>query len=167
MTHLTHTHRKTDKQFFFEVQLNWLDKDRGILHANDAEGSVHVSTPAKFGGEGKEWSPEHLFLSSVSSCYMTTFLVFAKKMSLEIFHFECNAIGQIELVDGKYKFTHINLYPKIYIYDELLREKVNLAVEKTHKYCLIANSINTAIIYHTQILAERQPLAILGTPFEN
>ena len=82
-----------------------------------------MAIPPKFGGDGKEWSREHLFLGSISSCYMTIYLVFAKKMDFEITHFECNAIGQIELVDGKYKFTHVNLYPKVYIADESLREK--------------------------------------------
>lgn len=143
---------KSDKQFFFEVQLNWLTGSRGILSAKDAEGSVHVSTPPEFGGEGKPWSPEHLFLSSISSSYMATYLLFAKKMGFEIANFECNTIGQILLVNGKYKFTKIDLFPKIFIADESVREKANQAVEKTHKYCLITNSVNAAVFYHSEVL---------------
>lgn len=83
---------------------------------------------------------------------MTTYLAFAKKIHFEIFHFECDTIGQIEIVDGKYKFTHINLYPKIFIVDETLREKATLALEKTQKYCLVTNSVNAAVIYHPEVL---------------
>jgi organic hydroperoxide reductase OsmC/OhrA len=143
---------KTDKQFLFEVQLNWLADTRGVLSARDAAGTIHVATPPAFGGQGKPWTPEHLFLSSISSCFMTTYLAFAKKIHFEIYHFECDTIGQIEVVDGKYKFTHINLYPKIYIVDEILRDKATLALEKTHKYCLVINSLNAEVFYHSEVL---------------
>lgn len=143
---------KTGKQFLFEVQLNWLADTRGILSARDAKGTVHVATPPPFGGEGKPWTPEHFFLGSISSCFMTTYLAFAKKLHFAISDFECNAIGQIEIVDGKYKFTNINLYPRIYIAGETLREKANLALEKTHKYSLVTNSVKADVFYHSEVL---------------
>ncbi len=146
---------KTDKQFLFEVKLDWQEKNKGVLSAVDADGTIDVATPPEFGGEGKPWSPEHLFLSAISSCFMTTYLAFAKKLQFEITNFECNTIGQIEIVEGKYKFTLINVYPKIFVANESLREKANVALEKTHKYCLISNSINAAIFYHSQIKIEQ------------
>lgn len=143
---------KTDKQFLFGVQLNWLADTRGILSARDANGTMHVATPPRFGGEGKPWTPEHFFLSSVSGSFMTTYLAFAKKHHVAILNFECDTIGQIEIVDGRYKFTNINLYPKIYIACETGREKATLALEKTHKYCLVANSVNADVFYHSEVL---------------
>jgi organic hydroperoxide reductase OsmC/OhrA len=161
---------KTDKQFFFEVKLNWLCDTRGVLSAKDAEGTLHVATPPKFGGEGKPWTPEHLFLSSIRSCFMTTYLAFTKKFDFEIFHFECDAIGQIKIVEGKYKFTKIDLYPKVYIAGENLRDKATNALEKTHKYCLISNSVNVEIFYHSEILVaslpQSDPEDVMITPVE-
>ena len=148
---------KREKQFFFEIQLNWLTDTRGILSAKDTYGTIHVATPPEFGGEGNPWTPEHLFLSSISSCFMTTYLAFAKKLHFDISHFRCDTIGQIEIIVGKYKFTNINLYPKVYIAKEILREKANLALEKTHKYCLITNSVNATIFYHSEILIDQYP----------
>ncbi len=148
---------KTDKQFLFEVQLDWQAGTRGILSARDAAGTILVATPPEFGGDWNLWSPEHLFLSSISSCFMTTYLAFAKKFHFAVSHFNCNAIGQIEIVDGKYKFTQINVYPTIQIAEEALREKANLAVEKTHKYCLISNSVNAQVFYHSQVLLDPHP----------
>jgi peroxiredoxin-like protein len=145
---------KTSKQFFFETQLNWLTGTRGILGAKDAIGMIHIGTPPEFGGEGEPWTPEHLFLGSVSGCFMTTYLAFAKKIGFQVAHFECDTIGQIEIIDGKYKFTNINLYPKIYIAHEKQREQANTALEKTHKYCLITNSINALVYYHSEILID-------------
>lgn len=148
---------KTDKQFLFEVQLNWLEATRGILSAKNADGALYVAMSPEFGGEGKCWTPEHLFLSSISSCFMTTYLAFAKKFEFEISHLDCNAIGQIELVDGRYQFTNINLFPKIFIADESIREKAGLALEKTHKYCLVTNSISAKLFYHSEIMLDPHP----------
>lgn len=79
-----------------------------------------------------------------------------KKLQFNISAFECNTIGQIEIVNGKYKFTLINVYPKVFVADESLKEKANMALEKTHKYCLISNSINAAIFYHSEIKMEQE-----------
>jgi len=148
---------KTDKKFLFEAKLNWLSEDRGIVLAHSVNGPVYVSTPTQFGGSGKDWSPEHLFLGAVSSCYMSTFLAFAKKNKFSFTHLECNVIGEVELVEGRYKFTQINVYPSIYIADESMRETANELVLKTQHYCLISNSINANIIYHTQVKTEHHP----------
>src|SRR5664279_2541514 len=86
---------------------------------------------------------------------MSTFISFAKKSAFIFTHLECNVIGQVELQEGRYKFTIINVYPKIYINDISLTEKANEIVQKTQKYCLISNSINAGIIYHTQIVEDK------------
>jgi peroxiredoxin-like protein len=149
--------RKTEKKILFEVQLNWLADKRGILSAKDANGTLPVATSPELGGEGKPWAPEHLFLSAVSSCFMTTYLSFSNKLAFNMVHFECNTIGQIEVIDGKYKFTHIDLFPKIYIASEELRQKAQQALEKTHQHCLITNSINAEVFYHSEVLIDPHP----------
>ena len=81
-------------QYFFEVQLNWQQGRKGILTANDVKDTIIVATPPEFaGGVPDMWSPEHLFLSSLSSCFMTTYLAITEKSKLAIANFECNAIG--------------------------------------------------------------------------
>jgi organic hydroperoxide reductase OsmC/OhrA len=113
-----------------------------------------VATPVQFGGEGKPWTPEHLFLSSISSCFMTTYLAFAHKLGFQISGLDCDSIGQVEIIEGKYKFTQIDLYPRIQINAEELRDKANSALEKTHKYCLITNSVNATVFYHSVIVVD-------------
>lgn len=155
MTDILHSARKNDRQFLFEVKLNWLTAKKGILSANDVKDSLHVATSQKLGGDGREWSPEQLFLSSLSSCFMTTYLAFARKMGFGIIHFACDAIGQIEQVGATYQFTHINLFPKVYV----SREDVGLAgqaLQKTQKNCLVSNSIRAEIIYHSEVLTESE-----------
>jgi organic hydroperoxide reductase OsmC/OhrA len=148
---------KTDKQYQFDVQLNWSGKKRGILSAHDVTGIVEVATPPEFGGEGQLWTPEHLLLGAVSSCFMTTFLAFAEKLRLPIDRFDCPVIGQVGFIDNRLRFFAIDLYPKIKIAEEALRQTAVLALEKTHKYCIITNSVSTPIFYHSEIIVERKP----------
>lgn len=155
MTNTKSISEKTDTKFDFDIRLNWLERKRGILSSNDVKDTVRVSLPHQFGGAGDEWSPEHLFLGSLASCFMTTLFVLADKMELEISHYECQTFGQIEIVGGRYEFTTINIYPKISIPNEAFREKANIALEKAQKYCLISNSITAQVIYHGQIIKDK------------
>jgi len=143
---------KKDKQFLFEVQLNWLMGTKGILTAKGVKGSIHLATPLIFGGEVKQWTAEQLFLSSLSGSFMSTYLLFAKKIGFAIDGFECNTIGKIEVIDGKYRFTKIDLYPKIFLTGEELRQKAKTALAKTHKHCLIINSLSSTVFYHSELL---------------
>ena len=158
MKDIQHPSRKSEQQFLFEVSLNWLTKQKGILSADDAAGTIRVATPKVFGGEGRDWSPEHLFLGAVCSCFMTTYLAFAKKMSLNIARLECDVTGQIQLTEGRYQFTHIDVFPKVYVEASLI-EKAGLALQKTQKYCLVSNSIKAEVIYHGEVLEDLRSLA--------
>jgi peroxiredoxin-like protein len=156
----TEKQQKETRKILFKTQLNWLSNQKGILSADDAEGPIHVATPAAFGGEGKEWSPEHLFLGAITSCFMTTFLFFAKKFELKISEFGCNSVGRVELVEGKYQFTNIDVYAKIDVASEAYTEKAELVLEKAERYCLISNSISATVIYHTEVTTDHDEKAV-------
>jgi organic hydroperoxide reductase OsmC/OhrA len=151
MTSIFHPMKKDGKQIVFDVRLDWLSEQRGILTANDAAGPVYVATPPAFGGKEGDWSPEHLFLGSIASCFMSTYLYFTRKMKFEIAHLECHAIGQIELIEGKYKFTHIGVFPTVHVSDATLIELADLAILKAQKSCLISNSLAVDIVYNGKV----------------
>jgi peroxiredoxin-like protein len=146
---------KTAKRYMFEVKLEWLSSDVGMLSSGGAEEHLTVVAPAEFGGTGKSWTPESLLLGAVASCFMTTFHAFARKMDLSFTGLSCHAIGQIELVEGKLKFTHIDVYPIVTIEKEELNKTAAAIMEKTHKHCLVSNSLNATIIYHSEILTRQ------------
>jgi organic hydroperoxide reductase OsmC/OhrA len=152
---------KTDKhQYYFEVQLNWQQGRIGIITANDVKDTIHVATPPVFaGGVPDMWSPEHLFLSSLSSCFMSTFLAIAEKSRLKIAHFECNVIGQVAKIDGHLEFANINLYPKVFVENAVTMPAANEVLIKAYEHCIVANSIKTHLIHHGQVLLYRSALA--------
>lgn len=158
MTTIIENRGKLDKKFQFEISLDWLGRKRGILTAKDVKDTIRVALPQAFGGTGEEWSPEHLFLGSISSCFMTTYLVFADKLGFELTHFESNADGKIELIGGRYEFTSITINAKLFIADETLREKAVQALEKAQKYCLVSNSVKASIRYDGEVMLDKHPL---------
>lgn len=154
---------KTDKhQYYFEVQLNWTGGRKGMITANDVKGMIEVATPPEFsGGIPDMWSPEHLFLSSLSSSLMTTYLAVAEKKRLMVTNFTCNAIGQIQLVEGHLEFTTINLFPKITVEKEEDITVANEVLLSTYKHSIIANSIQSLLVHHGEVLIDKHP--VLGS----
>jgi len=146
---------KNNKPIIFTTELYWSGDKVGIVGSSSLK-SFAVSTSPEFGGPEGEWSAEHLFLCSIISCFMSTYLSFVSKMKIENTGFECPATGQVELIDGKYKFTYIHIYPKAFVGNDVDVERARVAMEKAKKYCLISNSVNAEIVQHPEVAIEKQ-----------
>ena len=146
------------KQIPFDVQLTWLGRTDAILSSKEAEGQLKVSSPPQFGGEGRPWTPEHLFLASINSCYMSTFLAIANKMKISLSGFECSAHGEICTEQGQFKFEKINLSSRVYLLDGADCPKVKIALSKTKKHCIITKSINTELTYQDELFIDEKTM---------
>jgi hypothetical protein len=80
---------------------------------------------------------------------MATYFSFAAPHTVADFY--CTAIGQVEKIEGAYRFTHINLYPIVYIANESKRTAAQQAIEKTHQHCLVTHSVSALVYYHSEI----------------
>jgi organic hydroperoxide reductase OsmC/OhrA len=150
---------KKSGQFLFESSLKWTEDTKGIITSRTASAPIKVSTPKVFKGvPGGLWSPEDLLINAVSACFMTTFLFYAKQKGLPVSSFDCDAIGQVEMKNGKLKFTTINVYPKVGIekieWTDHAREVIDLAKQN----CLVSNALNVLIYHHPSI--EIKPYSI-------
>ncbi len=141
-------------RFSYEVQLSWVLKNNMFLDEEEFNANAPLDNPLNF-EEKDNGQPKHLFLHTIISCFMTTYLFFAKKMNFKILHFECNAVANVVSMDNETSITHVHLYPKIFIADESLREKAVKAVEKTRKYCLVSNADDVKLECHCNILTEK------------
>ena len=150
---------KNNKPIIFTTDLHWCGGTLGVV-SSPLLNPLQVSTSPEFGGPDEEWSSEHLFLSSIISCFMSTYLVFVNKMKIENTGFECTATGQVEIVDGKYRFTYIHIYPKAFVGNDIDVEKSRVAMEKAKKYCLIYNSVNAEIVQHPEVVISKQHAVI-------
>ena len=136
----------------YNVNLKWKADRLGEVSSPELQSTIEVATPPQFpkGIEGV-WSPEHFFTAAVNSCFMTTFLAIAENSRLEFKTFNCNAIGHLDQVEGKYMMTEIDLYPSLVITKEEDKEKALRVLEKSEKACLISNSILSKVNLHPEI----------------
>ncbi len=136
----------------YTVDLNWQHDRKGSMGSPVLNTKIEVATPPEFPkGMPGIWSPEHLFVASVCSCLMTTFLAIAENSKLEFTAFDCNAKGILAKKDGKFQITEIHLYPTLTIPSTEKEERAERILEKSEHHCLISNSIHSKISMETTI----------------
>lgn len=139
-------------QHIYDVDLTWDKEGIGTMESSVLNEKITVATPPEFpGGVEGIWSPEHLFVASVNSCFMTTFLAIAGNSKLEFESFSCKAEGKLEQVERKFKITEIALFPTLTIANEKDAERAQRILEKAEAACLITNSINSEVSLTTDI----------------
>jgi len=140
-------------QHTYQVNLNWKEGRKGLLQSPDLNSSIEVVTPPEFTkGIAGIWSPEHLFVASVSSCFMTTFLAVAEYSNFEFKNLVITAKGVLEKVDEKFMISEIALKVNLNIEDVSQKEKALKLIEKGEKACLITNSVKTNIKLESEVL---------------
>ncbi|MBL7683812.1 MAG: OsmC family protein [Flavipsychrobacter sp.] len=137
---------------FYEVVVKWQTERMGVMSSPDFDSTVEVVTPPQFAkGIPNKWSPEHLLVAAVNSCLMTTFLAIAENSKLAYEQFESSGVGKLEIVDGKYIISEVELNPILIITNEEDREKAMRILQKSEAACLISNSIKSKIIFTPEI----------------
>lgn len=139
-------------QHIYDVNLKWENGRTGLLESTVLNDKIKVATPPEFpGGVAGIWSPEHLFVAAINSCFMTTFLAIADNSKIAFESFTCKAEGKLEQVDRKFMITEILLFPKVEITNEKDVERIQRVFEKSEAACLITNSITSKIILQGEV----------------
>ncbi len=132
------------KTFHYTNIIRWQEEKKGVLSSSD-KSDVTVATPPEFLGHAGFWSPEDLFVASVNSCIMTTFLFYAGKNNLNFLNYESKAEGILEKVNGQFMFSEVKVMPQILVKENADIEKAKELIEVTEKSCLISNSIKAKV----------------------
>lgn len=104
--------------------------------------ALEVDAPPEFKGHEGVWTPEHLFVAAVNSCFMTTFLAIAENSKLEFVSFSADAKGKLERLEGRgFIMTEVVLRPRLLISHSRDVERAGRILQKAEKNCLISNSI--------------------------
>lgn len=136
----------------YEVDIIWNEGRIGTMSSPVLDEKIEVATPPQFpGGVEGLWSPEHLFVSSVSSCFMTTFVAIAENSKLTFESLEVKAVGKMDKRDGKFMMTEITLRPELVITDDTYADKAKRIMEKAEAACLISRSVKTEIILEPKV----------------
>jgi peroxiredoxin-like protein len=130
-----------ENNYYYTTEVEWTGERHGDLSAPVLPG-LKVDAPPEFKGHEGVWTPEHLFVASVNSCFMTTFLAIAENSKLDLVSFSAGAKGKLEKVDDQgFVMTEITLRPKLVLRNARDAERASRILGKAEKNCLISNSI--------------------------
>ena len=135
------------KEHFYQVSVKWKEGRIGELSSPVLDKTIECATPPEFpNGVPGIWSPEHLFVAAINSCYMATFLAIADNFKVGIAGFECHTTAKLEMVEGKYIITSAEVSPAAKLINpEEDTEKALRVMEKAKAGCLVTNSMKTEI----------------------
>ncbi len=140
----------------FEYRLSLTRTGNRICAINFAEGKpiLEVSSPQEFGGPPGNISPEDMLLGAISACNMTTFEFFAERSKLRFTEYKSEGWALAEHEGNSYRFTQVKLKVTITIPDESQKEVALDAIDKSHRYCLISNSLKAEVEVEPEIIVQ-------------
>ena len=113
--------------------------------------SLLASAAPDFKGRPDQVNPEEMLAASAASCHMLTFLAVAAKSRLVVNSYEDQATAILEQKEGLWVVTKIILKPKVVFENPTPSvEKLESLHQKAHKNCIIANSIQSQIVWETR-----------------
>jgi organic hydroperoxide reductase OsmC/OhrA len=105
------------RTFSYDVALTW-DGGRASTATAGDRPPIRVAPPEDFPfGDATSWSPEHLFLASLSSCTMLAFLAHAANGEIDVDSYTAEVSGTItrRKSDGRYAFVQVVLEPRVVV----------------------------------------------------
>ena len=140
-----------EKRYSYRAHAHWTTHKRGILDGETIPRTINFAAPPEFGGEPGLWTPEHLLLGAVATCYVATFRAIAEASRLAFDQMEVFVEGTIEKQEGGFRFTKITLRPTIRIENENDRERAERLIGKAERACLVSRSLACATDISFQI----------------
>jgi len=106
---------------------------------------LRSAPPLGFDGPGDAWSPEHLLLAAVETCFLFTLRAVAKASRVEFLALDLSSEGTVDRLDGVTRFTEIVLRPRLTIGPGTDRDRVLAVLQKSEQSCLVSASLATPV----------------------
>ncbi len=98
--------------------------------------------PPEFDGDATSWSPEHLLLSAIGLCLLTTFEAFAARDKVDLLAWEATARGTVAKTAAGLAFTKISVEVDMEV-GNVEQARATLDVAKRH--CLVSNALSVPV----------------------
>ncbi len=137
---------------FYTCSLEWTGAANGpTVDTKSFSRDIHIQFPGgqpleassapEYLGDAARTNPEELFITSVSSCHMLTYLFEAGRAGVKVTAYSDNPVGELGLKDGRMRIIRVTLKPVVTITSDSDATKANELMERAHRNCFIANSI--------------------------
>ncbi|WP_435736057.1 OsmC family protein [Cellulosimicrobium sp. PMB13] len=123
------------------------DRDHDVLL--DGRPPLPGSADPAFRGDPTRYSPEELFVVSLSQCHMLWFLHLAAAAGVVVREYVDDVTGTMRVESGgEGQFTDVTLHPRVVVDDGPGTDDEALAVlhHRAHDHCFIARSVNFRVL---------------------
>ncbi len=134
-----------ESTYLYRTSAIWTMRRRGIVSAEDVPRTINFASPPEFQGEPGLWTPEHLLVASVATCFLATFRAIAENSKLQGARLEVEAEGLLEKEEGGFRFTQIVVRPRLTIAEAADEERAQRMLEKAERACLITRSLSSHV----------------------
>ncbi|HSD90359.1 MAG TPA: OsmC family protein [Kofleriaceae bacterium] len=112
--------------------------------------------PPEFDGDATAWSAEHLLLSSIGMCVLTTFEAFAARAQMTLLAWEARVGGKVDRTEAGLRFTKYVVEIDMEVSDV---ERAKQVLDETRQHCVVSNALVAAVEIEATI---RQPARKAG-----
>jgi peroxiredoxin-like protein len=112
---------------------------------------LRTAAPLDFDGPGDAWSPEQLLLAAVEACFLLTFRAIARASGIDFVSMAVEAEGVVDRVNGRTRFTEIVLRPRVALPAGVDWVRVQRALERAERTCLVSASLDTPVRLEPEI----------------
>jgi organic hydroperoxide reductase OsmC/OhrA len=116
--------------------------------------ALRSAPPKDFDGPGDAWSPEHLLLASVETCFMFTFQAVAQASKFDFLSLELSGSGTVDRKDGSVRFTDIVLRSRLTVPKGTDLERAGRMLEKGKSACLVTASLSVPVHLESEVVVE-------------
>ena len=134
----------------YATDVTWKGGHLGHLSTGNGVG-MEFSAPPDSRGQAGVLTPEDAFVAAANTCIMLMFIWAAERFKLKLLSYECRLEGtkRIEL-NRTESFTHLRFHPHIRVSAgeedrEVVRKRIERALQSAQKYSLVANSVKSEI----------------------
>jgi organic hydroperoxide reductase OsmC/OhrA len=113
---------------------------------------LRTAPPLEFDGPGDAWSPEHLLLAAVETCFLFTLRGVARASRIEFTVCDVTAEGTVGRVDGAMCFMEITLRARLRLAPGADPDRARRAMEKAERSCIVSASLATPIRLEAELV---------------
>jgi organic hydroperoxide reductase OsmC/OhrA len=133
------------KDFRFRVEVEG-SADPSVEVTTEEGLALDVATPPEFrGGMHGDWSPEHLFLASVGTCYALTLAGVAERRQIPLGDVGVTGVLHVtRRADGRFGFVVVELAVRVTT-EEGFEDDARRAARAAEARCLVARALDIPV----------------------
>jgi peroxiredoxin-like protein len=118
---------------------------------------LRTAPPIEYNGPGDAWSPEHLLLAAVQTCFIFTLRAVARLSNVGFVSVEVETGGTVNRENGVTRFTEIVVRPTLIVPAGTDRGRAMNLLHKAEKACLVSASLATPIRLEPEVVEVEMP----------